>query len=129
MMIPTTILLLALTVPATVTSVYDGDTIKVQAEHWPGHTWAGNVRVVGIDTPEIRGKCPEEKKLAIAAREYVKAILGIHILLHNVKLGKYAGRVVASVQIESGEDLAELLIEKGHARPYDGGARQGWCGN
>ena len=126
-MILATGLLIVLTVPATVTSVYDGDTVKVQAEHWPGHTWTGGVRVEGVDTPEIRGKCPEEKIAAFAARDFVRAILGIHILLHNVKQGKYAGRVVARVQTETGEDLTELLIEAGHGRPYDGGARQGWC--
>ena len=125
------IILLAasLTVPADVVSVYDGDTIKVEALHWPGHTWSGSVRLLGVDTPELRGKCPEEKAAAIAAREFVKAILGIHILLHNVKLGKFAGRVLATVQIETGEDLSELLIEEGHARPYDGGRREGWCGD
>ena len=58
--------LLALSVPATVTSVYDGDTIKVEAAVWPGITWAGSVRVLGVDTPELRAKCPEEK--AAAAR-------------------------------------------------------------
>ena len=131
-----TVLLIALTVPATVTSVYDGDTVKVQAEHWPGHTWTGSVRVLGIDTPEIRGKCPEEKIAAIAAREYVKAILGIHIMLHNIRLGKFAGRVLADVKFPGGIvvgqgrvtlDLAEQLIANGHARPYNGGARLGWC--
>ena len=126
-MLLATALLLALTVPATVNSVYDGDTIKVSAAHWPGHTWTGSVRVLGVDTPELRGKCDEEKAAAILAREFVKLIVGDHVLLHNLQLGKFAGRVLASVQVETGEDLAELLTEAGHARPYDGGARQGWC--
>ena len=115
------------------TSVYDGDTIKVEAAIWPGVTWAGSVRVLGVDTPELRAKCPEEKTAAIAAREFVKQVTGDHVLLRGIKLGKFAGRVLANVQlvmvdgIETGQDLAELLIERGHARPYDGGARQGWC--
>ena len=122
-----TALLLALTVPATVTSVYDGDTIKVEAAVWPGITWTGSVRVLGVDTPELRAKCPEEKAAAILAREFVKIIAADHVILHNIKLGKFAGRVLASVQLETGDDLAEQLIEKGHARTYDGGAREGWC--
>ena len=98
-----TALLLALTVPAIVTSVYDGDTLKVSATIWPGITWAGSVRVLGVDTPEIRGKCPEEKAKAIAAREFVKLTIRKHsigdeVVLHNVKLGKYAGRVLADVE-------------------------------
>ena len=127
-MMLTAALLLALTVPATVNSVYDGDTVKVSADIWPGITWTGSVRVLGIDTPELRGKCPEEKAAAVEAREFVKRVAGDHVLLHGIKLGKFAGRVLASIQIETGDDLAELLIEAGHARPYDGGAREGWCG-
>ena len=125
--------LLALSVPATVTSVYDGDTIKVEAAVWPGITWTGSVRVLGVDTPELRAKCPEEKAAAVEAREFVKRTVGYHVTLHNIKLGKFAGRVLADVQIHerdtsrSTDDLAELLIEQGHARPYDGGARAGWC--
>ena len=58
-----TALFLALTVPATVVSVYDGDTIKVKAEHWPGHTWTGNVRVLGVDTPELSaGSVPRKRR-------------------------------------------------------------------
>ena len=125
-----TALLLALTVPATVTSVYDGDTIKVQAAIWPGVTWAGSVRVLGVDTPEIRGKCPEEKAAAIAAREFVKLTIGDRVTLHNIKLGKFAGRVLADVKFQDGaitQGLAAVLIDEGHARPYDGGVRSGWC--
>ena len=139
-------LLLALTVPATVTSVYDGDTIKVQAHIWPGHTWTGSVRVLGVDSPERRGKCPEEKAAALAAQAFVERIVGDSVVLHGVRLGKFAGRVLADVKFYDGtvtftesddrktqttklgtQDLAEQLIENGHARPYDGGARSGWC--
>ena len=90
-------LLLALSVPATVTSVYDGDTLKVSATIWPGITWAGSVRVLGIDTPEIRGKCRRGKgRSGQGAREFVKHALGNHfvgdrVTLHNIKLGKFAG--------------------------------------
>ena len=132
-MISTLLFLLALSVPATVTSVYDGDTIKVQAEIWPGFIWSGSVRVLGIDTPEIRGKCPEEKAAAVAAREFVKRIVGDRVTLHNIKLGKFAGRVLANVELQlrdsrrTTDDLAEILIDHGHARRYDGGARSGWC--
>ena len=140
-MLTTVALLLALTVPATVVSVYDGDTIRVEAAHWPGHTWTGSVRVLGIDTPEIRGKCPEEKAAAIAARDFVIGVVGDRVQLHNIKLGKFAGRVLAEVKIQDRtvtvddgvvvklftQDLAQILIEQGHARPYYGGSRSGWC--
>ena len=44
---------------------YDGDTLTVDAEPWPGLTARTSVRVDGIDTPEIRGRCPAEKALAL----------------------------------------------------------------
>lgn len=53
-----------LAVPATVVSVYDGDTFTVEARPWPGMTLRTSVRVRGVDTPEIRGKCQAEKDLA-----------------------------------------------------------------
>ena len=51
------------------TSVYDGDSrVKVQLRISLArdYTWSGSVRSrLGVDTPEIRGKCPEEKKLML----------------------------------------------------------------
>ena len=114
--------------PARVLSVYDGDTVKVEAAMWPGLTWRGNVRVEGVDTPEIRGKCEGEKRKAMAARDFVRESVGGRITLVNVKRGKYAGRVVARIRLADGTDLTEILIRAKHGRPYDGGRRQGWCG-
>ena len=110
-------------VPAAVLSVYDGDTITVEARIWPGLTWTGSVRVRGVDTPEIRGKCAAEKAAAIAARDFV---LGDAVTLAGVAHGKYAGRVVADVVLSDGRNLATVLIEAGYA-PYEGGQRRGWC--
>ena len=113
--------------PARVLSVYDGDTVKVEAAMWPGLAWTGSVRVEGVDTPEIRGKCEGEKRKAVAARDFVRKQVGKRITLVNVKKGKYAGRVVARIRLADGTDLTELLIRAKHGRPYDGGRRRGWC--
>lgn len=37
------------------------------------------------------------------------------------------GRTLARVYLD-GRDLADLLIEAGLGRPYDGGRRASWCG-
>ncbi len=37
------------------------------------------------------------------------------------------GRVIADVFTEDGRRLADVLIEAGLARPYDGSEREGWC--
>ena len=111
---------------ARVVSVYDGDTMTVDAEPWPGLTARTRVRVAGVDTPEIRGKCQSEKDLAIQARDFVRSTVGPQVQLTNVRLGKYAGRVVADVWV-SGRKLSDLLIAENLGRPYDGGRREGWC--
>lgn len=113
---------------AKVIKVYDGDTFTVEAYPWPGLEAKASVRVNGVDTPEIRGKCPEEKQKAIEAREFVKGlILGETVSLKNVKHGKYAGRVIADVKMGNGDNLAEKIISQGLGREYHGGARESWC--
>ena len=78
---------------------YDGDTITVTI---PGtHPLFGeriSIRVEGIDTPEIRGKCQQEKDLAYEARDFVRQILSQSqsIDLKDAERGKYF-RVVAVV--------------------------------
>lgn len=115
-------------VPALVTGAYDGDTIDVAAEVWPGFTWEGSVRVLGVDTPEIRGECTEERDRALKARDFVRGLLiGQLVLLADVQHDKYGGRVDAVVLLEDGQDLAEVLIAAGLGRPYDGGQRLSWC--
>jgi endonuclease YncB( thermonuclease family) len=101
-------------ISAKVIKVYDGDTFTVEAYPWPGLEAKASVRVNGVDTPEIRGKCPEEKQKAIEARDFVRdLILGETVFLRNVKHGKYAGRVVAEVILDGGENLADKIISQG----------------
>ncbi len=115
-------------VSAKVIKVYDGDTFTVEAYPWPGLEAKASVRVDGVDTPEIRGKCEAEKQKAIEARDFVKGlILGEVVQLENVRHGKYAGRVVAEVILDGGENLAEKIIQQGLGREYHGGKREGWC--
>ncbi len=115
-------------VSAKVIKVYDGDTFTVEAYPWPGLEAKASVRVNGVDTPEIRGKCDAEKQKAIEAREFVKGlILGEVVFLEHVKYGKYAGRVVADVKLEGGGSLAEKIIRQGLGREYHGGRREKWC--
>jgi len=115
-------------VAAKVVKVYDGDTFTVEAYPWPGLEAKASVRVNGVDTPEIRGKCEAEKLKAIEAREFVKwLVLGETVFLQNIKYGKYAGRVVADVKLKGGSSLADKIINQGLGREYHGGAREGWC--
>ena len=114
--------------PLRTPPAYDGDTIRITMPGLPPELSEMLVRVAGVDTPEIRGKCWPEKAAAIRARDFV--ILSLtdarSVSFCNPKWGKYAGRVLADVMVD-GKSLAATLIERGLGRPYGGGRRKGWC--
>ena len=112
---------------ALVLLVTDGDTFRARVEIWPGIETVTAVRIRGIDTPELRGKCQAEKDKAIAARERLRALLAAGpVQLFHVEPDKYSGRVDATVTV-NGRELGQVLVSEGLARPYAGGTRQGWC--
>ena len=108
---------------------YDGDTITFNLPNL--HPIIGKkirVRLNGIDTPEIKGKCDKEKYDAEQAREMVGDILkgAEKITLKNMQRGNYFR--IASDVIVDGESLADMLIEAGMAVRYDGGKKAyKWC--
>lgn len=115
-------------VEAEVVRVVDGDTIAVKAHVWPGHIVEVAVRLAGIDTPELKGKCEAERVLAQEARVAVeRALVSGRALLVDVTFDKYGGRALAQVRSEDGQDLGAQLIAAKLARAYDGKAKQGWC--
>ena len=110
-----------------VVSVYDGDTFKVDIDSWPDIVGKSiSIRIYGIDTPEIRGTKGEVKELAVKARRYTAFYLEAADVVEIVDMrrGKYF-RIIAEVYVD-GENLAELLIEEGLAKPYYGGKRPIW---
>ena len=116
------------TIVSEVTSIYDADTFRVTIKGWP--EVAGEhipVRIKDIDAPEIRGKCQAEKAAARKAKQFtVDALRSAKVIeLKNMERGKYF-RILANVYVDS-KNLADALISAGHARPYDGGTRGGWC--
>jgi len=132
----------ATTIPnITIVSCYDADTCRVDLprsafnDDWAYDLFGHNIpiRVEGIDTPEIRGKCQKEKDLAYEARDLVRGLLDnaqtITLAIDdNPKevRGKYfriVGRLIAD-----DVDISELLIQKNLAVPYDGGTKvKDWC--
>jgi micrococcal nuclease len=111
-----------------VISVYDGDTFRVNIASLPpivGKNIA--IRVNGVDTPEIQGKCRYEKNLALKARDFVRDKLANakEIKLTNLQRGKYF-RVVANVLVDS-VSLEQELLDNKLAYEYSGGKKLSWC--
>lgn len=111
-----------------VTSIYDADTFRVNIKGYPSIVGERiPIRVLGVDAPELRGKCESEKIKAREAKQFTVEALrsGKVVELRNIQRGKYF-RILADVYID-GKSLADDLIKSGHARVYDGGKRLGWC--
>lgn len=117
-------------VAAVVDHVHDGDTVIVAVPSWPAIVSRIQVRVAGIDTPEIHDKRPAIAAQAALARDWVAVHLppGASVSLRHVRRDKYF-RLLADVDIEiDGEtrDLAVELLRRGLARPYAGQGPKPW---
>ena len=112
-----------------VLKVVDGDTIYVTVDAWPPlFGTVAKIRLRGIDTPEIRGKCVAERKAAIEARDFVGSVLrkAKLVVLTNMSQGTFF-RVVADVIVD-GVNLNDLLVRKNMARVYrQSVGRLPWC--
>jgi len=123
-------------IPSLTIQVVDGDTIRTNGLVY---------RLVGFDAPEtIDAKCPQERMLGERATARLKAI--VTVSRHSLELtevrcscrpgtegtrscnfGRRCGLLKAS-----GEDVGQILIREGLARPYVCGRygcpkRQPWC--
>jgi micrococcal nuclease len=107
-----------------VIKVYDGDTITIASvlPNTVEPVYRFSVRLNGIDTPEIKGKTPEERELAKHARDALSdKIYGRFIELKNIDMEKY-GRILADVYLDN-EHINQWLIDSNFAVPYDGGTK------
>jgi endonuclease YncB( thermonuclease family) len=122
-------------VPAKSPHYYvDGDTFDLVVSPFPRWEVPLRVRLMNVNTPETRSpKCAGEKELARQATAFVKATMskpGAVIELST--LGGYDefNRYLATVTVD-GEDLGEMLVDRGLARPWtekhEGQTKMYWC--
>jgi len=95
--------------------VVDGDTFWLNGE---------KVRIADIDAPEINGKCPYERQLAIKSRDRLAQLMDRSATLQRQGEDRY-GRTLATVY-RNGRSLGEQLVNEGLARNWTG-RRQPWC--
>jgi endonuclease YncB( thermonuclease family) len=111
-----------------VVKVYDGDTCTVIMPIQDTF-FKINIRVNGIDTPEIshRGSTTDiEVSAGLKVRDKVRdMILDKIVIIDIIKWDKYGGRVVANIEIE-GVSLSNYLLENKLAKAYDGGTKTAW---
>lgn len=122
--------------PFDVLEVIDGDTFRARIDIWLGQSVEVKVRLKGVDTPELRGKCAAEKKLALEAKEFATKWLEENpAQLVGVHYGTYAGRVLATIERsrvlattknKGGDTLSAALLSENLAKPYRG-RKAKWC--
>ncbi|MGI8525688.1 MAG: thermonuclease family protein [Pseudolabrys sp.] len=114
--------------PAEVLRVLDGDTFEARVRIWPGQDVTTRVRLRGIDAPEMKARCEDERVRAVAARDALARILGEGgVTISQVGQDKYGGRVDADAATASTASVSMAMLEAGLARSYGGGRRLSWC--
>lgn len=114
--------------PAEVLRVLDGDTFEARVHLWPGLDVTTRVRLRGIDAPELKARCGEERARAEAALDALRAILDQgEVGISRVSLDKYGGRVLAEASTRATPDVSAALLGAGTVRRYSGGQRDSWC--
>jgi micrococcal nuclease len=104
---------------------YDGDTIKIELASEPEMFRIWDVRVYGIDTPEIKGKTECEKKWAqkikVKVHDMLKAATRIDLL--EVEHDKYF-RLLAKVRVYTSKtdfyDLSSVVLKIPGVKEYFG---------
>jgi micrococcal nuclease len=114
---------------ARIDEIYDGDTVKIIVLF--GETPIRlSLRIIGIDTPEIKqgeGRLPEEREAAIKVRDYMRSLFPKKIARICIRdWDKYGGRVLGDLHLETGENVSDILIHSGWARPYHGEKKKEW---
>jgi endonuclease YncB( thermonuclease family) len=106
--------------------VEDGDSVVFRGEKW---------RIFGLDAPEIaKGHyhCDEEFQRGVAAGERLS-----WLLIDAVKRDALVWKITRNIDVHNrrlvyafidGVNVADIMIEEGHAHPYDGkGAKVPHC--
>jgi len=107
-----------------VVKVYDGDTITI-ATRIPNDTtvYRFTVRLLGIDSPEMKSQYENEKQLAIQSQNALATLIMDKIVrIGTITFEKY-GRILANVYCE-GINVSDWMIDNGYAVAYNGKTKQ-----
>ena len=107
-------------ITAAEVQVIDGDTFDHGGER---------IRIAGIDTPELNGRCGREIELAGRARQRLRQLLAAGpfelVPAGDRDVDRY-GRKLRDV-VRDGRSIGDTLVAEGLAREWRG-YRRPWCG-
>jgi endonuclease YncB( thermonuclease family) len=118
-----------------VVGVHDGDTFTALLP-FGGAFLKINVRLLGVDAPEIKVREAARKGTPIAAleeqagaavRDALLPLLDKREVVIQIKSwDKFGSRLLAECWLPDGQSLSAYLLERGFARAYKGDAKQPW---
>ena len=108
-------------------SVYDGDSMRLTWIDQRGNKVKIMGRLLGVDTPEMRGSSDEEKELALRAKKRLEdAVSGKFVTIRKPAEEKY-GRSMSDLEVDGIVSVSEyMLIDTEICRPYEGGKKIPW---
>ena len=104
---------------ARLVRVIDGDTVRLDIDLGFSIYRIENLRLRGINTPELNSKDPVERARAVEAKEYLAEILefgDLTIRTHRDRSDKY-GRILADIFLGD-VNVNQQMITAGHAVPF-----------
>lgn len=101
-----------------ITCVVDGDTLWYQGT---------KIRLVGIDTPEVEGRCAAERQIAAQATQYLTNLLNTGLRKIEFDGEDRYGRALARLWVTEGE-VGPAMLNAGLAEPYPRRGPPPWCG-
>ncbi len=112
--------------------IIDGDTIQAHLDCGMRIYRVERLRLLSVNTPELRARDPAERLAAIAAKNYTEAWVADHaahasaetgttadwpLIVRTVKADSF-GRWLADVTCGGSHNLNADLLSSGHATPF-----------
>lgn len=99
-----------------VEKIIDGDTVRLDIDLGFTVHWKSNCRLYGINTPELNSKKPDEKIMALEAKQFLIDNLPSEVTIISRELDKY-GRPLVDIYVDN-RLINQEIIDKGFSKPY-----------
>jgi len=110
-------------------NIHDTDTISILFNYKDEYI-KYNIRIDGVDAPELNSKIVNERELCIKGTEYLKNLILNKILKIKIKKTDKYGRLLADLYTldlyPNNIFINKDLIDKGFCREYNGEAKTDW---
>lgn len=103
---------------ATCERVIDGDTLQMIVDLGFHLTTRIRVRLLDVDTPELRSSIGEERAAAQRAKTFVIQWTHKRDLTVRTEKADSFGRWLGDIERDDGANLCKDLLEAGHAVPW-----------